>query len=310
MQVLGVYTVASLLLYLLFQDKDEYEELEEWEKDTYHHFWVGDQHFRIPRPFEIGAVAAVTERAASLWVDDEADAALFRRRLAFVLQEQFAMGVMPQAFKPLIEVYANQNSFTERPIESMAMQRLLKEERRQPWTPQTAIMMSKMIGSTLSPVEINHLVSGYTGWFGSTIQSMGDMAYGIVSDRPEKPAWGVTDLPVLERFYRAGQPPRSTKYTTEFYEQLKEANQIYESIRQMRKLGRNEDALALAEKNKDKLARRKVLDATRRQLSKINARIKAVYTDPSMDPDQKRDELEKMTILKNRATKLLMQSKK
>jgi hypothetical protein len=317
MQVVTTYTSASLLLYLLFKDKEEYDELEEWEKDTYHHFWVGNNHFRIPRPFEIGAIGALAERAASTWVDDAADGELFRQRLMFLLQEQLAMGVMPQAFKPGIEIYANQNSFTGRPVESMAMKRLLKEERRQPWTPQTAVMMSEMTGSKLSPLQVDHLVQGYTGWLGATVQALGEMAYGVVSDRPDRPAegvtrlpWGIIDLPPLDRFVKGGQPPRSTKYTTAFYEQLEEANQIYETIRQMRKLGRNEEALKLAVQEKDKLAQRAVMSRTQKQIAKINTRIKSIYNDKTMDPLRKREELQNLTIIKNKATKLHQKAKK
>lgn len=31
-----------------------YNDLPDWDKDLNWHFWLGDEHFRIPKPFEVG----------------------------------------------------------------------------------------------------------------------------------------------------------------------------------------------------------------------------------------------------------------
>lgn len=50
----GMIAAASLALLALNWDDERYEELQDWDKDTYWHAWIGDQHIRIPKPFEIG----------------------------------------------------------------------------------------------------------------------------------------------------------------------------------------------------------------------------------------------------------------
>ncbi|WP_267248500.1 LPD38 domain-containing protein [Yersinia sp. Marseille-Q5920] len=50
----GMITAASLALMALNWDDKRYEELQDWDKDTYWHAWIGDQHVRFPKPFEIG----------------------------------------------------------------------------------------------------------------------------------------------------------------------------------------------------------------------------------------------------------------
>nr|WP_330163160.1 LPD38 domain-containing protein [Yersinia frederiksenii] len=50
----GMITAASLALMALNWDDKRYEELQDWDKDTYWHVWIGDQHVRFPKPFEIG----------------------------------------------------------------------------------------------------------------------------------------------------------------------------------------------------------------------------------------------------------------
>ena len=60
----------SVALAALHAGDDRYDELPDWEKDMYWHFWLPgfgetDKHFRVPKPFEIGAIAGtMPERVA------------------------------------------------------------------------------------------------------------------------------------------------------------------------------------------------------------------------------------------------------
>lgn len=44
----SMIALASIALYMLNKDREEYEELEEWDKDTYWHFWLGISTSRCP----------------------------------------------------------------------------------------------------------------------------------------------------------------------------------------------------------------------------------------------------------------------
>ncbi|WP_320169922.1 LPD38 domain-containing protein [Maridesulfovibrio sp.] len=50
----AMVALASVLLYLNNRDREEFKELEHRDRDNYYHFFIGDQHFRMPKPFEIG----------------------------------------------------------------------------------------------------------------------------------------------------------------------------------------------------------------------------------------------------------------
>ncbi|HFI5333984.1 TPA: LPD38 domain-containing protein [Serratia liquefaciens] len=51
----GMITAASLALLVLNWDDKRYEELPDWDKDTYWHAWLpGGIHILLPKPFEIG----------------------------------------------------------------------------------------------------------------------------------------------------------------------------------------------------------------------------------------------------------------
>jgi hypothetical protein len=62
----GVITLASAALYAwnMIAHQDEYDELQEWDKDAYWHIAPGtDYHVRIPKPFELGLLfGTVPER--------------------------------------------------------------------------------------------------------------------------------------------------------------------------------------------------------------------------------------------------------
>ena len=68
------------------------------------------------------------------FADDNSKAEDLGSALYHTLSDTFSVSVVPQAFKPMLEVYANKDSFRDTPIESMSMQRLSKKERQRPWT--------------------------------------------------------------------------------------------------------------------------------------------------------------------------------
>lgn len=306
--VVGTYAMASVAVYLAFKNRDEYKELEDWEKDTYHHMWFGDQHFRFPKPFEMGAVATIAERAVDTWVNDESNAALFWQRVGFVISEQLNLGVtsnymiglMPQAVQPGLEVWANRDTFTDRSIESASMQALMKPERRRAWTTHTARGISKL--TPLSPVQVDHLVSSYFSGLGRMVFSMSDGLYKLFADTPETPAWGVVDVPILSSLYRGTGPTRSTKYAREFYDTLTEMDSLWGSIRELRRIGDDERALRLAKEGQQLTQYRTAYRRVQRRLQKIRRRMTSVYANKALSSRQKRNEIDRLQFLRNRIT--------
>ena len=96
---------------------------------------------------------------------------------------------------------------------------------------------------------------------------------------------------------------KHTKYTTMFYEQLKEMNQVFSDIREMRKLGELERARGTIEENRLLLRYRTSYNRIARRLTKINNVIKRVTNDPRMDGQMKRQRLNRLQQLKNQLTR-------
>ncbi|RLA42615.1 MAG: hypothetical protein DRR06_14065 [Gammaproteobacteria bacterium] len=314
--VVGMYTLASIALMLAMRDDDDYEEAQEWEKDAYHLFKLpgSDVLFRLPRPFEVGAIGAMSERVLQQFIDDEATGKLFAERLSHTLLETFSMNPIPQAAKPLIELYANKSFFTGRDIESMSQQRLSPERRVRSTTTDTAKALSKAAAAvlpesaTLSPLQIDHLVRGYLGWAGTTILGATDMLVTRpISGAPERPARHITEYPVIKRFARSGVP-YSTKFTQIYYDRLRELNQVYADISDAKKQGEFEEARSMQKDSASKLRYRSKINRVNKNIQNMRRRINNIRGSGHYTPKQQRKEIDAIQSRINRLQKITVQS--
>lgn len=311
--VVGTYALASVMLYLYMKDDDDYDEAPQWERDAYHLFKIpgSDVMYRLPRPFEVGFMATIAERAAEQMVNDKVHGSLFFERLWHGLLETLSFNPMPQMVMPAVEVWANKNTFTGRQIESQSMKNLSPSERKRSWTSETAIAMSKGFDAvlwddvTLSPLQIEHLVNGYFGWMGGVTLESIDMIIRGTSMAPSTPERRIQDYMLAGRFARTG-PTRGTRYTTEFYKNLYDANRVYADIRFAIDLGNKEKAMALAEKNKNVLAMRDIYVRAQKSISRIGKQAMVIRM-KNMPDDQKREEIERLTRMKNEITKKVVE---
>ena len=129
-------------------------------------------------------------------------------------------------------------------------------------------------------------------------------------DYPDRPTTKLEDWPVLSAFYRGDGPARNTKYTTEFYELLREADQLTDTIQRLRETGEVPRADKLIEKNLPKLAVGGILGQVQSELSKINKQMKRVHLDRSMSPDEKKAQLDELQGIKNEITRTVVEQAK
>ena len=306
--VTGALTLATMALYLVNADDDEYKKLEEWQKDTYWFIRIGENAFFLPKPFEVGAIATMAERTLQQAMDDKATGKLFRERMWEMLMQTFAFNPTPQMFQPLIDVYSNKDAFTGRDIESAGMERMSTGLRSRDTTtaPATALSaVSRVFGDesaiAVSPVQADHLIKGYLGGVGATAAGWIDTMYRAATGQssPDK-AW--SEYQPIRRFYRdLDVPVANTRYTTLFYDGLKEANRVYADVMELQKLGRTEDAQALATEKRSVLQMRIALNAQQRRLTEINNRMKEVRRSDK-DGEWKRREIDLLNTKKELIT--------
>ena len=223
--------------------------------------------------------------------DDEMNGKRFRAAVGKILSDQLAMNPVPQLVRPILDIYANKDSFTGRSIESMAMERLRPEYRYRSSTSLIARGASQAIGGALSPVQIDHLVRGYFSSLGAFSVFIADEAVRSVSDEPERPArdgfkfWSGGMVSELE-----GAPSR---YVTRMVEQAREIQEAYGTWRQLRKEGRLDAAEDFREANQKTLNRYRAATRFSTRAQKINTRIREIERS-AMPPGLKRDAIHRL----------------
>lgn len=318
--VLGAYITATLALYLLWRDDEDFKAREEWDRDSYHWFKAPgtDIAFRIPKPFEVGAIGTMAERALEFAIDDDAHGDLLAERLGHVFWQTFEFDPVPQIARPLLNVYANKDPFTNRPIESVGMERLSPNERKYAYTSETAIAVSKAYNAIawehveLSPIQLEYLLGGYLGWAGSfSLGAIDNLITRPVYERElpflgeSRPERGIDEWPITRRFVQK-LPVKRTKYTTMFYENLREINQVYADMANYRKLGELEKAREIVSENRDTLGMRKIYNSASKKLTQINNQMRRVRGNKKLTAKQKKAEIDRLRGLKNAITERII----
>lgn len=310
MAVVGALSLASMALLLVNNEDEEYRKLEEWQKDTYWFVRLGGKAFFIPKPFEVGAIATMAERLLQQGIDDKATGKLFAQRLGHTLTQTFSFSPVPHMFQPVLDVYSNVDAFTGRPIESAGMDRLSKGLRARATTTapaRAASAVSRVFGDefplAVSPIQADHLIAGYLGQVGAWGAGMVDTLWRSANGESE-PAKHWHEYQPIRRFYRDLDTPAAyTRYSTLFYEGLREAGKAYADVKELQELGRMDEAREVISEKRDVLGARKQLNQVQRRLTAINGRMDAVRLG-DLDTDTKRRELDRLLVIKNRLTEM------
>ena len=137
---------VALMAYNMTANKDRWEELEDNERWTYYHLWTPDgEHFRIPKPFEVGAIFSSLPEVAAEVVFGKEKAPYLWKYLQWSVKNTFAINPTPQLVKPLVENWANKDSFTERAIVPFGMEFLAPTMQYRETTPESIKSFTKFV---------------------------------------------------------------------------------------------------------------------------------------------------------------------
>jgi hypothetical protein len=305
----GALAAATLALLLRNQngdDKDKYEALDDWDKDAYWHFWLDGEHFRFPKPFEVGSIfGTIPERVARL-LEGKDTPGLAIDRLESMLSSTFAFNPIPQVAKPLIEQYANKTFYFGSPIVGPGEIDLKPEAQYTPWTSETMRAMASALPEWApdwlrSPERLEALLRAYTGSLSTYLLSGADALTRKVAGAPEQPARTIYDAPVVRRFLQDPNP-RNTKYAGQLYEMLDQSNAIFSTINRYREQGRVAEAAEMLNENRGKLAVRARLTTIATQVKNINNQIRLAMYSTKLSAEEKRDRIGELQAKKNAVT--------
>lgn len=292
----GMITAMSLGLLAMNWDDERYEELPDWDKDANWHFFIGDQHFRIPKPFEIGVMfGTIPERMVRAMGGKDTGAQL-GKAVARAIGETFALNPTPQIVKPLVESYFNYDSFRGGPIEN-AQDLAVKAEAR--YNEQTSLLMRELGEAMgMSPKKLEHLLIGYTGTIGGYVMATAD---GLIraAQPGESASWRADEIPLVKAVYRGTGPAKSTQHMEQFYQMLNEVNQLKRTVDQYRSEGLTDKANELLEEQGGILKSRRSLSRTQQQVRVVRNRIELIQRDRTLAAEEKRRRIDELLSRRN-----------
>lgn len=295
-------TAPTVGLYQAFKDDPRYQELPQWDKDLFWHFWAGDKHFRLPIPFELGVMFKVIPERLMAYSEGRGEAF---RELGKTTFE--AVNVIPwpediALLSPWIQAISNK-TFTGAPIVPRREQDLLPEDQIGPYTSTAAKAISKLPGiksnlltdTTLgSPRKVDHIIRGYTGSLGQYATQAIDAVLDIarVTDQPQRPEVGLEDKALFKGFMGKTLTGR-TDSIDKFYERYSELGRQYKSAR--KKAGDFED-----------VGEYKQFQKIARSMSELAEIYRAIEADPVMESKEKTEQIKELNLTTNNLARLAL----
>jgi hypothetical protein len=302
----GAVMLASLSLYAMYKDDEDFKRREDWDRDNFWWFKIGDTAFRIPKPFEIGALGTIAERTYEQIADENVEGKVFADRLNHILMDTFSLNPTPQMVKPLIDLYANKDSFTGAPIESGGMENLSKQERINSKTSGLAIALGGLSEGAakiltfnpqaqgISPIQMDYAIKSYFGWLGATAAATADLA---VEPFQEGTKVRPPIIDTVAMGFIKTEPQTQSKYMTQFYQNNANLQSALADMRHYAELGDSEKVQKIYEERGNDIALAKVYDKTSKQFAMLRKQSRLIENNPNIPADEKRAEMNRLRIL-------------
>ena len=264
-------TLPSIVMYLINRDDPRYQELPRWRKDLYWSFFTEDSVLFVPKPFEFGVLFGTVPERVLEWIATNDPKAF--KDFEDTLFSTFLPGDprspidwLPDALLPLVEVSANRDVFTDRPIVPRAEQDLEPWAQYGPRTSELAKWAGRLFG--ISPRKLDHLIEGYTAGLGRHALQFIDLLAGA------------------DPLYPLFRPFSSDLFVSaasldEFYEELAQLEAQQRTINEMQKRG--EQPTGYVDTRRLSYLRR-----VRDQLSDLRRRNRQILESKTLTPEQKR----------------------
>lgn len=246
--------------------------------------------WRIPKPFELGVLfGSVPERILDAYYSKDPKAF---KNVGKSLQSAFLPNFVPQAVSPLIEQYANQSLFTDRPLVPKYMEGVLPQYQANPYTTDTAKMVGNFIAkipgmkesSTASPIIVENYIRAWTGGLGRHVLDLSDAALrgAGITPTPILPTLTPADK-TIQKAFAVRFPEAGANSIQDFYEEFNKRQLTKKTAAFLKKSGEPGEAQEILRDN--------VMATGDRIQKALGAQLKLVrdtYRNPKMTPDEKR----------------------
>lgn len=300
----GIMMAAFTVAYAtMWQDDEAYENANPDER--YSNWFIPipglREPLRVPIPFELGFFFKALPEGVyrALATDDKAGDVAIQMKNMFLRSTPLidpggALGVTPElpaGIKPIIEVVMNKDLFSDRPIVDARLEKLETTQQYRDSTPAVVKALAPVYGVFgISPVQLEHLIRGYTGTFPLA------MAKGLDYVMPgvEKPSIKLTEFPVVGTMFQPVDAGGLVNAAYKVVEDTQKASATYKDL-----LVRDpKEAQTYLEKNINRIGFASAAGRFRQQMGEIAA-YKRQINNSDLPNDEKRrrlDEIRKIEI--------------
>jgi hypothetical protein len=292
----GMMAAATFAYAVMMEDDEAYKNATPDQK--YGNWFIRlpglDEPVKVPVPFEIGYIFKAIPEALynSMTTEHGGEEAVkaFKQILLQTVPGGSSYGI-PQAAKPLIEVGLGKSFYTGRDILSAREKDLLPEQQYRVNTSEAA----KLVGSTLgiSPINIEALVSGYTGTMG--LAFLQAISLGVpTKETPERAVRRLSEYPILGGAF---QPNDAGGIINSVYERMNDVLQVKNTVDNMLKEGKVQEAEALITKRGTDYMQSELANTFKTNMNMLTQAERAIAAS-DMTPEAKREQLDKIRKIK------------
>jgi hypothetical protein len=303
----GTMMGLTLLYYLMVSDTDEYKEAKREVRDDN---WIipnGTKYpIKIPIPFEVGMLfKAIPERLIDMAMGEDAveksPLKSITRQLGTSAQIPFfepSLGI--QALKPFVEVLANRNSFTDTEIVPYYKLKELPAYQARQSTNEVARILGEALN--ISPMKIEHVLTGYTGTLGGYALNIMDVFARSVTGTPIMPP-NINDIPVIKRLFF--DLDKAGGLQQQFYELREVVDGAVLTLNDLRRQKRFDELAAFREHNKGVFQVKGQVRAIERYMTNWRRRRDNLLRRNDIGPLAKSDMLRQMELERDKRLAIL-----
>jgi len=275
-------TLPSVLLWYMNKDDERYQELPQWEKDT---FWIipgKENMYRVPKPFEAGVLFGTSFERMLQYFDDAKNN---RKGVGFKgfgdrVVDSLAPSFMPTAMIPVVEAMTNYSLFRQRNIIPQSQENLPARLQYGANTSEVAKFVGDKIN--VSPYIVDNTIRGYGGGLAGLGLNGIDAATGAKENNASKKWY---EAPGLRGFTAA--PYQSSNSVQRVYDDYKEQEKLHNEFKLTGQRPEGYDAKEFAK-----------LKSASDSLKGLNKASKAIINNERMSGEQKREQLDKINMRK------------
>jgi lytic transglycosylase, catalytic len=275
-------TLPSVMLWYMNKDDERYQELPQWEKDT---FWIipgKENMYKIPKPFEAGILFGTAFERMLQYMDDKKSG---RNGVGFKgfgerVIDSMAPSFMPTAVIPIFEAMTNKSLFRQRNLIPQSQENLPAHLQYGANTSEVAKFVGDKIN--VSPYIVDNTIRGYGGGLAGLGLSGIDAATGAKENNASKKWY---EAPGLRGFTAA--PYQSSNSVQRVYDDYKEQEKLHNEFKLTGQRPEGYDAKEFAK-----------LKNASDSLKGLNKASKAIINNERMSGEQKREQLDKINMRK------------